>query len=81
MWRGFVINLEHMIGDEWHEIYRADTRHGYLHEQRFWESPDPIPLDRCKGLDLQTAFEVIFNAVKANHGRWIMLYKERGGKQ
>ncbi len=42
--QGFVISYRARIGDEWNEVFRVDTAHGFLHAQRFWESAKPIEL-------------------------------------
>lgn len=41
----FALNYRGLIGNKWFEIYRVDNHHGFLHEQRFWRSPDPVPLE------------------------------------
>ena len=41
----FALNYRALIKDEWHIIYRLDNYHAYLHEQRFWISKEPIPLE------------------------------------
>lgn len=40
----FSLNYRALIHDNWHEIYRVDNYHGFLHEQRYWQSTLPIPL-------------------------------------
>jgi hypothetical protein len=39
------LNYRAFINKKWFEVYRVDNYHGYLHEQKFWRSPKPIPLD------------------------------------
>ena len=48
----FSLNYRAMIKDCWHEIYRVDNSHGFLHEHRFWISPDPIPLQEWLPMNL-----------------------------
>lgn len=41
----FVLNYRARFeetGDEWKVVYRVDTCHGYLHEQKFWDTGLPI---------------------------------------
>jgi len=38
----FALNYCTNIKSRWKEVYRVDNFHGYLHEQRFWISPEPI---------------------------------------
>lgn len=73
--KGFVLNLRCRIGDEWHEVYRVDTAHGYLHEQRYWVSPEPIPL--MQHTSMQYAFEFYMGHVRKNFSRYRRYYLER----
>ncbi|MFQ5796687.1 MAG: hypothetical protein ACE5JP_16790, partial [Candidatus Bipolaricaulia bacterium] len=40
----FAVSYSTKIEEEWHEVIRYDTAHGFLHVQRFWRSPEPVPL-------------------------------------
>ncbi len=40
----FALNYRCVLGNKWHQIYRVDNFHGFLHEQRFWRTKEPIPL-------------------------------------
>lgn len=57
------------------DVYRADTCHGFMHEQRFWQSRRKIMLEGN--------YDVMFHAkskeVKENYARWIMLFRKRRG--
>jgi hypothetical protein len=68
----FAINVSLLEGEKSRDVYRVDTKHGYLHEQRFWISPKPKALD----IDHNTAFIVKKNEVFGNYGRWVELFKE-----
>ncbi len=68
----FAINVSLLEGEKSADIYRVDTKHRYLHEQRFWISPRPKPLD----LDHNTAFVKKKKEVFENYERWIKLFKE-----
>lgn len=56
----FSLNHRALIGDEWKEVIRYDTRHGRLHVHRFWrpqgnqvtylEEPRCRPTDRSEKL-------------------------------
>ncbi len=72
---GFVINYRARIDDVWYQIYRVDTAHGYLHEQRFWISPEPIPLP--KQLELKYIFNFYLDEIKKNFARYKRYYIER----
>jgi hypothetical protein len=41
----FALNYRAFIDGEWKEVYRVDNFHGFLHEQRFWISPEPVKLE------------------------------------
>lgn len=72
----FAINLGLLKGDSIEEVYRVDTAHGYLHEQRFWVSPRPKRLDQT---DYNTAFVQKKEQVITNMKRWVELYKKVKG--
>ena len=42
----FALNYRAVIDGKWHAIYRVDNFHGFLHEQRFWRTKEPIPLEQ-----------------------------------
>jgi len=73
--KGFVLNLRCRIDNKWHEVYRMDTAHGYLHEQRYWISDRPIPLTR--NMPLQYVFESFMEQVRKNHERYMRYYIEK----
>jgi len=41
----FVLNYRACIEKKWEQIYRVDNFHGFLHEHKFWRSPEPIPIN------------------------------------
>lgn len=73
MLAGFVLNYRTEIDGKWHSIYRVDTCHGYLHEQRFWRSPKPIRLPQTSTLDL--IFNFFLKEVKENYEKYRGYYK------
>ncbi len=48
----FAINYRGMINGRWREIYRVDNYHGFLHEQKFWWSNKPLPIQTTIPTDL-----------------------------
>jgi len=74
---GFVINLRCKFEDVWYQVYRVDTCHEYLHEQRFWISPEPISLPTFEGYSLHYVFEFYMKEVKENYERYRKYYEER----
>jgi len=53
----FALNYRAYINGEWYEIYRVDNYHGFLHEQKFWRSPQPIPIMDKEGWSLRLIFQ------------------------
>ena len=62
----FAINYRAYIGDEWYEVYRVDNYHGFLHEQKFWRSPEPIIIKDKDGWSLKMIFEHYLEEVHYN---------------
>lgn len=40
----FALNYRARIAGQWETVYRVDNFHGFLHEQKFWRSAEPLPL-------------------------------------
>lgn len=57
--KGFALNYRAKIRGNFFEVYRVDTAHGFLHEQRYWLTPEPIPIPRM-GTDLNDVFIFIW---------------------
>jgi hypothetical protein len=72
---GFVINLRCLINGKWHEVYRVDTAHGYLHEQRHWISEKPIPIDQYTSL--RNTIEYYINIIENNCERYKRYFIEK----
>lgn len=70
--KDFAINVSLLKDDTSADVFRVDTKHGYLHEQRFWASPKFKALD----MDYNTAFIEKKKEVFENYDRWIKLFKE-----
>ena len=75
----FSLNYRAMIGEEMFEVYRVDNAHGYLHEQRYWISPQPIPIKMVSG-NLKNAFDFYFEQILQNFGRYRGYYLKKLGK-
>lgn len=59
-------------GEKSVDVYRVDTKHEYLHEQRFWISGKPKPLD----MNYDVAFVKKKDEMFKNYARWVKLFKE-----
>jgi len=77
--KGFVLNYRTLIKGKFRQIYRVDTAHGYLHEQRFWLSPKPVKIKRG---DLDKVLNELKERLSLDYWRYKKLYEEalRNGK-
>lgn len=73
---GFSLNYRTKIGENFFEVYRVDTMHGFLHEQRYWLTPEPIPLP-IMGRDLKHVFNFYLDQIKNNFERYKKYYLDR----
>lgn len=73
---GFSLNYRAKIGKSYFQIYRVDTAHGFIHEQRYWITPEPIPIPRM-GKELKDVFEFYLDSIKDNFKRYRKYYEER----
>lgn len=74
---GFALNLRCSIDGVWYAVYRIDTAHGYLHEQRFWISPEPTRLPIISGMSLKYLFDFYLKQLRENWRRYKRYYEER----
>ena len=79
----FSVNYRILVNGKWHQVYRVDTAHGYLHEQRYWISAESIQL-RAKEKLFATRKELLnhyIDEIKQNYRLYKKLYLEklRGG--
>ena len=72
----FSLNYRTKIDGNYFEVYRVDTAHGYLHEQRYWLTPEPIPIPSLGG-DLNEVFNFYLDHIKNNFERFRKYYLER----
>ncbi|HID26775.1 MAG TPA: hypothetical protein EYP22_02875 [Methanosarcinales archaeon] len=74
---GFVLNYRAKFEDVWYQVYRVDTCHRYLHEQRFWITPEPISLPRFSEISFKYVFDFYLQQIKSNYQRYRKYYQER----
>ncbi len=72
----FSINISLLEGDRTADVYRVDTKHGYLHEHRFWRSQKPEGLN----MGYKKAFMEKKEEALKNYEKWIMLFKQNRGE-
>jgi len=70
----FSLNYRAFINGKWEEIYRVDNFHGFLHEQRFWRSPHPIPLK--DNLPMNSIFTKYLKVIKENYKRYRSYFQD-----
>ena len=70
----FALNYRALIDERWHEVYRVDNFHGFLHEQRFWRSPKPTPLEENRSLNFVVEHHV--NEITINFPRYRKYFEE-----
>ena len=75
---GFSLNYRAKIGENFFAIYRVDTAHGFLHEQRYWITPEPIPIPTM-GKELNDIFNFYLEQIRQNFERYRKYYIERMG--
>lgn len=73
--KNFVINLRLVVGSRIYEVYRCDTAHDFLHEQKFWRSSK---LKRLKG-DYNTVFNEKRKEISKKYRKYINWFKEAKG--
>ena len=75
--KDFAINITLLENEKTEDVYRVDTKHKYLHEQRFWVSPKSQKLDYT---NYNAAFKDKKEEVLKNYGKWVKWFRiKRGG--
>ena len=75
----FAINYRVLINGKWRQVYRIDTAHGYLHEQRYWINIESIQL-RAKEKLFATRKKLLnhcIDEVKQNYRSYKKLYLDK----
>lgn len=72
----FSLNYRAKIEENFFEVYRVDTAHGLLHEQRFWLTPEPIPIPSMER-NLNYLFNFYLDQIKNNFKRYRKYYEDR----
>lgn len=56
------------------EVYRVDNFHGFLHEHKFWISPEPIPINFPKTNDDKYLVVEYVKDIKLNYEKYRKYY-------
>ncbi|MEK6837489.1 MAG: hypothetical protein AABX69_02455 [Nanoarchaeota archaeon] len=77
----FSINYRILVNNEWCQVYRIDTAHGYLHEQRYWIGTEPISLKSKEGrfTTRKELFSHCLDEIKQSHELYRKLYLNKLG--
>jgi len=73
----FVVNYRAQFketGERWYEIYRIDTCHEYLHEQKFWRGPEPIRIEG-KERTLEQVFDNAIDTLSSEYWKFKHLFR------
>lgn len=76
--KDFAINVS-LLADERRDVFRVDTAHGYLHQQRFWVSDKPEKLQDKRKKDYKGDFGSWKDKVLKNYEEYVRLYKHKFG--
>jgi hypothetical protein len=72
----FALNYRAIIKGRLREIYRVDNFHGFLHEQRFWRSPNPIRLRDEEHLPLKAVLDKYVLQIFQNYHNYKRYFRE-----
>jgi hypothetical protein len=70
----FALNYRTFINGKWREIYRVDNYHGFLHEQKFWISPEPIPIKNKENIPLNEILTEYSIIIKEHYEKYRSYY-------
>ncbi len=63
----FALNYQAYIDGKWYEIYRVDNYHGFLHEQKYWRSPQLILIKHKESWDLRFILDEYRDEIYQRH--------------
>ena len=75
----FALNYRTKIGERFFEVYRVDNAHGFLHEQRYWISPEPISIPTM-GKEIKDIFDFYLKFIRENFEGYKHYFLERKRK-
>lgn len=75
----FSINIAIITESGMEDVYRVDTAHKGLHEQRFWISSKPKYSEKTRKTDYTQDFNEKKREALENFARWVKLYKNKSG--
>ena len=77
----FALNYRALIDGKWEQIYRVDNYHGFLHEQKFWRTAEPIPIINIENLPLIYVVERYADEIHNNYYKFRRCFVEAKERQ
>lgn len=79
----FSLNYRAWINDKWFVVYRIDSYHKFLHEQKFWISDKPISIPRTSYIITDEEVNWLLKRIYENYKHYRSLFEmnvNEGGK-
>ena len=70
----FVVKLELLINNEWVEIERYDTHHGFVHKDIIGKDKKKKSIVKYESINLQSGFNMAVEDFKKNYQLYIRRY-------
>jgi hypothetical protein len=77
-----AVNYRTFIDGRWHDVYRMDNHHGFLHEQKLWidKEPRPLPAEE-ESLDNWTLLSTVIKRVRKEHRKYLQWFNDARERQ
>ena len=72
----FALNYRAWMDERWNEVYRVDNYHGFLHEQKYWRSPEPIPINDKENWSLRMVIKYYVDEIMLNFRKYRKYYEK-----
>jgi hypothetical protein len=73
----FSLNYRAEIDGKWYEIYRIDSYHKFIHEQKFWRSDKPTTIRRTPILVRGEEVNEWIKQIQENYKRYRSLFEKK----
>lgn len=72
----FALNYRAWMYERWNEVYRVDNYHGFLHEQKYWRSSEPIPINDKESWSPRMVIKYYVNEIMLNFRKYRKYYEK-----
>ncbi len=72
----FALNYRAWFDNQWSEVYRVDNYHDFLHEQKFWRSPEPVPIEDKESWPLRMVIKHYIEEICLNFQKYRKYYEK-----